>query len=238
MLENIFHRSADLITTVSAPFVDLLRGMTKTPVELIYNGFDEDDYSGITANPRKNNRAFTIAYTGIVLKDFQDVTPLFHAVSNIVKKELIHKGDLIIKFAGPNCDYTDLAHEHHIQDYFSFLGYLPRHEALELQYNADTLLLLEHNNAKIRGIFPAKIFEYMYVGREIISLCNFGVSDAGRMIQETRSGVCFGNNIAKIEEYLIDRIVKKLPPSQQKDTDKINFFNRKKQAEKLLEYIG
>jgi glycosyltransferase involved in cell wall biosynthesis len=188
--------------------------------------------------PRKNNHAFTIAYTGIVLKDFQDVTPLFKAVSNIVKKGLIRKGDLIIQFAGPNCDYTALACEYNISEYLTYLGYLPRSEALRLQYDADALLVLEHNNTKFRGVLLGKIFEYMYICREIIAVCNSGISDSGRMIQETRSGICFGNNIAKIEEYLIDRIVKKILPSQQKDMDKIIFFNRKTQAEKLLEYIG
>jgi glycosyltransferase involved in cell wall biosynthesis len=236
-LEKAFHRSADLITTVSEPFADSLRQMTKTRVEVVYNGFDVDDYCKITENPRKNNRIFSIVYTGIVLKDFQDVTPLFKAVSNAVKMGLIHKDDLIIQFAGANCDYTDLAQEYNIQDYFIYLGYLPRAVALQLQYDADALLLLEHSNTKVRGVLLGKIFEYMFIGREIITLCNFGVSDSGRMIQETRSGICLGNDVEKVEKYLIDRIIKKLPPSQEKDTDKINSFNRKKQAEKLLEYV-
>jgi glycosyltransferase involved in cell wall biosynthesis len=236
-LEKLFHRSADLITTVSEPFADSLRQMTKTRVGVVYNGFDVDDYCKIIKKTRKNNCIFSIVYTGIVLKDFQDVTPLFKAVSNAVKKGLIHKDDLIIQFAGANCDYTGLAYKYNIQDYYIYLGYLPRAEALQLQYDADALLLLEHNNTKARGVLLGKIFEYMFIGREIITLCNFGVSDSGRMIQETRSGICFGNDIEKIEKYLIDRIIRKLPPSQQKNMEKINSFNRKAQAEKLLEYV-
>jgi hypothetical protein len=236
-LENKFHRNAGLITTVSPPFAELFRGMTKTRVEVVYNGFDEDDYIQIKGKPRKNNKVFTIIYTGIILKDFQDVTPLFEAVSNLIKKESIKKDDLIIKFAGGNCDYTDIARKYNITDYFKYFGYITRCEALQLQYDADALLLLEHNNAKIKGILPGKIFEYMYIGREIISLCNFGISDSGRMVLETRSGLCFGNDVKKIEDYLIDRVVKKIPPSNNKDMAKINFFNRKTQAEKLFEYI-
>jgi glycosyltransferase involved in cell wall biosynthesis len=237
LLEKKFHRNADLITTVSAPFAELFRNMTKTRVEVVYNGFDEDDYIQIKDKPRKNDNTFAIVYTGIILKNFQDVTPLFEAVSNLIKKGLIKKGDLIIRFAGGNCDYTDMARKYNIADYFEYLGYVTRHDALRLQYDADVLLLLEHNNAKIRGILPGKIFEYMYIGREIISLCNFGTSDSGRMVLGTRSGLCFGNDVKKIEDYLIDRVIKKIPPSYQKDTAKINSFNRKTQAEKLLEYI-
>jgi glycosyltransferase involved in cell wall biosynthesis len=150
----------------------------------------------------------------------------------------MRKGDLIIQFAGANCDYTDLAREYNISDYYTYLGYLPRDEALQLQYDADALLLLEHNNVKKKGVLLGKIFEYMYIGREIISLCNYEISDSGKMILETRSGICFGNDVKKIEDYLINRIVKRIPPSYQKDMSKVSFFNRKTQAEKFLEYVG
>jgi glycosyltransferase involved in cell wall biosynthesis len=238
-LERQFHKNANLIVTVSEPLKQMLEKTTKTRVEVIYNGFDFDDYNQITNNPRKNNGAFTIRFTGTYFRKFQDITPLFAAVSNLKKQGLLKPGDLSIEFLGGRGDLTDIATDWQVAGFFVYLGYLPRVKALELQYDADALLFLEEVlDRKYQGVLTGKLFEYLYISKEIIAIGPHENTSACNLIQETRSGICFGNNIAKIEEYLIDRIVKKIPPSQQKDTDKINFFNRKTQAEKLLEYVG
>jgi hypothetical protein len=238
LLEHQFHNNADLITTVSVPFADTIKKMTKTRVEVIYNGFDFEDYYQIENRTRKNNAAFIIRYTGTYYLKYQNIIPLFTAISNLKRRNILKPGDLIIEFAGGYCDLTGIAEKWYITDFFVYIGYLTREKALQLQYDADALLFIDTElSQKNKGVLKAKLFEYLYVSKEIIAIGASENTSACALIEETHSGLCFGNDVKKIEDYLIDRIVKKIPPSYQKDTAKINSFNRKTQAEKLLEYI-
>ena len=54
-LENKFHKNANIITTVSEPLADSLRSITNTPVKVIYNGYDEEDFSFLFEKERDNN---------------------------------------------------------------------------------------------------------------------------------------------------------------------------------------
>jgi glycosyltransferase involved in cell wall biosynthesis len=237
-LERRFYRRTDLITTVSTPWAQTLKKITKKRIEVIYNAFDFDDYHHIEKKPRKTNEIFTICYTGTYFKKSQDASPLFFAVANLKSQNIIKKGDLIMQFAGGNADLTNIVKRHNISEFFVYLGYLPRAEALELQYDADALLFVEkHLKRRLKGLLTGKLFEYLYIAREIITIGADESTAVCGMIKETRSGLCFGNDVKKIEDYLIDRVVKKIPPSNNKDMAKIHFFNRKTQAEKLLEYI-
>jgi glycosyltransferase involved in cell wall biosynthesis len=237
LLERQFHGLANLIVTVSPPLAQILKGITKTRVEVIYNGFDFDDYRQIESIPRKNNTKFTIRFTGTYFRKFQDISPLFTAVSNLKTQGLLKPEDLIIEFAGGNSDLTNIAKEWQIIDFFAYLGYVPREKVLRLQYDADALLFIEETiDNKYKGVLTGKLFEYLYVSKEIIAIGPNENTSACDLIKETRSGICFGNDVKKIENYLVDRIIKKIPAPNNKDMDKINSFNRKTQAEKLLEY--
>ena len=149
-LEKKFHQNADLITTVSEPLADIVRSMTNTRVEVIYNGYDPDDYSTLKQKPRKKNEVFTIAYTGTIYKGFRDISPLFEAVSNLKKRNILAQDALRIVFAGANADVGDIAESYNIIEFYSYLGFLPREEALQLQYDADALLFLEYNYPMFR----------------------------------------------------------------------------------------
>jgi glycosyltransferase involved in cell wall biosynthesis len=239
LLERHFHNKADLIVTVSDPLAQMLKEITKTRVEVIYNGFDFDDYRQIENTLRGSNSAFTIRFTGTYFRKFQDITPLFTAVSNLKNRGVLNPGDMVIEFAGGNSDLTDIAQKWQVTDFFAYLGYLSREKILRLQYDADALLFIEETTGKkYKGVLTGKLFEYLYVSKEIIAIGPDENMSACELIKATNSGLCFGNDVKKIENYLIDRIVRKNPPSYQKNMDRINSFNRKTQAEKLLEYVG
>jgi hypothetical protein len=236
-LENKFHKKADLITTVSGPLADILRSMTKTRVETVYNGFDSEDYQKIRSRPRKENDVFAIVYTGTIYKGFYDVSPLFEAVSNLKSKGLITVDDLRIQFAGLNADVSDVAEKYGVSDLYSYLGFLPREGALQLQYDADIVCFLECNNADAQGLLTGKLFEYLSLAREIWAIGFLGQSDADRLIESTNSGVCFGNDVEKLEKYLISYLSTMKTTERDKNQKIISSFERKEQAEKLFSFI-
>jgi glycosyltransferase involved in cell wall biosynthesis len=236
-LEKKFHQNADLITTVSEPLADIVRSMTNTRAEVIYNGYDPDDYGALKQNPRKTNDIFTIAYTGTIYRGFRNVSPLFEAVSHLKKRNIISQNDLRIVFAGANADVGDIAESYNVSEFYSYLGFLPREDALQLQYDADALLFLEYNDPNVPGILTGKLFEYLYIAREIIAVGIDETTAAGKLIKDTQAGLCFGTNIEEIEKYLIARIVSKETNALEKSIGQIEVFARKNQAMKLLGMI-
>ncbi|MCL2156461.1 MAG: glycosyltransferase [Methanobrevibacter sp.] len=233
-LENKFNNNADLVTTVSEPLADILRRKTKSPVEVIYNGFDPDDFIMIKDKKRKKNRSFSIVYTGTIYKDFQDPSPLFKAVSNLKNKYYLTNDSLKIIFAGSNANVSDIADQFNVSEFYSYLGFLPRIEALQLQYDADLVLFLEFNNSTIPGILSGKIFEYLYIAREIMAIGINENTAAGKLINDTKSGFCFGTDVDKIEKYLLNKILYNNNYILEKNKNLIFEFERKKQAMNIL----
>lgn len=238
-LERKFHKNADLITTVSEPLADILRGITKTRVEVIYNGFDPDDFSFLESRPRKENKKLEIVYTGTIYRGFRDPSPLFEAVGCLLKEEILSGNDVQITFAGPpQTDVKDLADRYGARAAYNYAGFLPREKALELQYDADVCLFLEHNNPSVRGVLTGKIFEYLYIAREIWAIGITGDSTAGALIEKNGVGIVFGTDVRKIKDYIVKRIRHKKTVNLTKNFPFMENFSRKKQALKLLELIG
>ncbi|HOU85884.1 MAG TPA: glycosyltransferase [Spirochaetota bacterium] len=235
-LEKKFHHTADLITTVSEPLSETLRTMTSTPVLTITNGFDADDFADIVKRPRKINKKFTITYTGSIYRAYQNPEPLFEAVKNLKDKKIITKNDLKIVFAGsPTANMMDTAESYGISDFFSYAGFLPREEVLKMQYDADALLFLEYNNPEVKGVLTGKIFEYLYLGREIWAIGIETDSSAGSLIKETNTGVCFGTDSSKIEKYIVKALTNR--NEYKKNWKLIDKFNRKTLALEILDNI-
>ena len=236
-LEKKFHKTADMITTVSEPLAETLRSMTSTPVSTITNGFDSDDFSDIVKRPRKTNKKFTIVYTGSIYRAYQNPVPLFEALKNLKDKKMITKNDLKIVFAGsPSTNMTEIADSFGISDFFSYSGFLPREEVLKMQYDADAVLFLEYNSPEVKGILTGKLFEYLYLAREIWAIGIETKSTAGKLLKESNTGICFGIDSLKIEKYITNAL-----HSERKEHKKkwniINRYSRKTLAMKILDYI-
>jgi two-component sensor histidine kinase len=242
-LENRFHQYADLITTVSDPLANILRSITKTRVKTIYNGFDSEDFQEIKSKPRKENTIFTIVYTGTIYRGFRDPSPLFGAVANLKEKGLITADDLEIQFAGANADVSDIAEFYNVSEFYSYLGFIRREDALQLQYDADVVLFLEYNEYNynkpdVQGVLTGKLFEYLYIAQEIIAIGIDLTTAAGKLICAANAGYCFGTDVEKIEEYLVKRIIHNVKNNEENNTAIIQQFERKIQAERILAFLA
>lgn len=238
-LENQFHTHADIITTVSEGLADTLRQMTSTRVEVVYNGYDPDDYEDIVKTPRRNNKKFEIVYTGTIYKGYQDPAPLFQAVGELVAEEKLSPDDLHITFAGhKSSDLSDMAKAYGIDEFFTYAGFLPRESALAMQYSADACLFLEYNNPSVKGVLTGKLFEYIYIAREIWGIGVDDKTESGSLIEKTKTGICFGNDVDKIKKYIINRVVENKHCTHcERDMSVVRQFERKMQASKILKLI-
>ena len=233
LLEMRFHSTADIITTVSDGLADELSIMTTTPVHIIYNGYDPEDYQNITAIAPQSNSQLTFVYTGYIY-DGYDIMPFLEAVSNLIKKHLISINDVSLIFAGSNADCIDKITMLGLKGCYHYLGYLSRGEALKLQYNADVVLFFELKKSSMKGVLSGKLFEYLVVAKEIWSIGSSVKTDADTIIEKANAGLYLGNDIEKIENAILNAFAKK---RREKNMSFISQFSREVQAAKLLAII-
>jgi len=243
-LEKEINNSADLITTVSQPLVELLQNKYKfkkiSKVQCIENGFDFEDLQKISQRPLWQDEKIRLVYTGTIYKNKQDPGPLFQAIKRILyssNKNLLSSLQLV--FAGPNKTEIDLlAKNYSISDYVLNLGLVSHEKALRIQRDAHVLVFLDIKNSYSQGILTGKIFEYLNSGTITWIIGGSAKSSARNLLEKTGCGVVLSEDIKKIEEQLIKLLKSSQKPSISPKLDLISRYSRKILAEKLLKLVS
>ena len=103
-----------------------------------------------------------------------------------------------------------------------------------MQKSADVLLFLEFQRYDIAGCYTGKVFEYLYIAKEIWAIGESGPESGGDLIEQAKAGYRFGNNNSKIENMIKDLIFKKREVGISKDMNYIMNFDRRTLAEKMI----
>lgn len=233
-LEKEIHKNATVITTVCDPITEMYSNMTKTPVFTIPNGFDREDYDGISFSKSEKIR---IVYTGSVYKQYQTPETLFEAIGNLKRKGVVSDKNLEVIFAGNNADVSDLAKRYDIEDCYIYLGIVEHRKAIELQKSADILLFLEYYNPDFPGVVTGKIYEYLYIAKEIWAVGLSGPKSGGDLILEAKAGERFFNDVERLEQTLKNVILGNRIIGADKDLSLINQYDRETLALKMLGLI-
>ena len=120
-----------------------------------------------------------------------------------------------------------------MEDYYVFLGKISHEKALEVEYNSDGVLFFEYNNPKVKGVLSGKIFECLYVAKDVMCIGNSEISEVDSLIINTEAGTCFGSDSEYIKQYVWERIQNRGGIRQRKASI-LDSFDRSKQAERLL----
>jgi hypothetical protein len=197
-LEEWWMKQAKAIVTVSDPWAEDYRARFRLPVLTAYNGFDPDDFPA--DYPRADGTDPTtlrIVYTGILYPDRRDPSPLFEAIA--LMGEAGRK--IVAEFYGPDLEMvTAMADRHGVRDRVRVSGSVPYKQSIDLQMNADVLLLLQWNDPRERGNVPGKLFEYIGARRPVLGL---GTEDGvpARILRERGIGIVL-NDPARIAGQL------------------------------------
>jgi glycosyltransferase involved in cell wall biosynthesis len=183
-LERRVLSSAAGLVTVSSPWAETLRARFGKFASVVPNGFDPSDYPSHSEVPFRDGRV-EIVYTGLVYQGRQDPSPLFEAL-----RELGPLAEKVrVTFYGTYLhDLRGLAARYGVDHLVGVARPVPYKEALKIQTEADALLLLLWNDPKERGVFPAKIFEYIGARRPILALGGGG-SPAAEFVREKCAGL-------------------------------------------------
>ena len=236
-LENKIHKLCDLITVVSDGMKEDLALLTKKQIEVIENGFDEEDYIDFLKYPKQSFDKFTIVYTGTIYKGIQDITSILCAMKELKEDGVINSENFQLITAGNVADLLDDVENYDLLDLHLHLGVIPRNEALKLIYHSDASILLLGKG--IKGAMSGKLFEYLSLSDFIFGVDFPNTVDAGKVIQDANAGECFDSDVEKIKKILSLKLEEKRKGVKNKKNDEcINYYSRKSQAEKMLSFVG
>ena len=187
-LEQQVLDDATLVVAVSPLVKEEFEAMTKTPVKLVTNGFDPEDF--VPAGAAQAGRAFELVHTGLFAVD-GNPERLWRVLREKCLEDREFARRMRITLAGKTdrevaAAIADAGLGENLRD----LGYQSHTEVVKLQKEAAVLLLPLRKEPEYRATLPGKLFEYLGARRPILGI---GQTDGAmaRVLAETASGRTF-----------------------------------------------
>ena len=199
-MERSSLRRADKIVMVSEGEAEHMRALAadefqRSKVTFLENGFEV----GTTSAKAEESGVVRIVYTGQLYGDRSDATALLKAAASL-QKEYPEKV-IEIHYAGPHSyQFMETAELYGAGAIVTDHGMLPRDQAMALQETADILCVLTWNDHRAAGHLPGKFWEYLRVGKPILSLCSGSVPNAELTRRVRELGVGFAFEYAEADE--------------------------------------
>jgi glycosyltransferase involved in cell wall biosynthesis len=201
-----------------------------TPVTVIHNGYDEDDF--VDNQPRRPADAdFVIAHVGILWKK-RDLASLLSALDSLTRRlpDLGRRVHLL------QIGQVDGHVAHQLETASSrmrvtSLPYVPHREAIAYMLGADVLYLPTSHDG-----LPGKTYEYLRSGTPILGLAAPG-SHLDRLLAETGGGEVIGHmNVERIATF-IEQVMTDPAASRAADASILRDFSREMTTVELAEVL-
>ena len=166
-LEKQVLDNATVVVAVSPIVQEEFRSMTETPVELITNGFDEDDFRDAIV---EEDGYFNITHTGLFAADGNpDV--LWKVLAEKCAADEQFRRALRIRLVGKtDRDIVRSIMEASLAENLIDNGYQPHPVAVKEQKNASVLILPLRKEPEYKATLPGKLFEYLASGRPVLGI--------------------------------------------------------------------
>lgn len=186
MEQEVFSQ-ADKITIASPSWKEDLQAIGARNVDVVYWGYDEDDFKNLK---RQADKAFTITHTGLLGYD-RLPDGLFQALKELKEEVPSFARDLQIQLAG-QVDYSvlEMLEKLELEKNLINKGTIPREEVLQLLVNSQVLLLPLNKSRNAKGRLPGKLYEYLRARRPVLGLGPRD-SDASAILEQTKAGEVF-----------------------------------------------
>lgn len=233
-LERGVLQTADHILTTSFTTKKDFSRITKKPITVITNGFDDDEVKEVVLTEK-----FRLSHIGSLLSE-RNPLELWKALHELVAEKEDFANDFELVLAGKVSEsVVSSIKDHQLGSYLIEKGYLSHEESLIQQRKAQILLLIEIDKEETQGIIPGKFFEYLKANRPILAMGPKNW-DVIRLLEETQAGKYFNytsKEEIKHQVYAWYQEYKSGKLRVNSSAEKIEQFHRKKLTEKLANVI-
>ncbi len=231
-LEKKVLNTADRITVTSPRTKEEFEQITKSPISVITNGYEEVAIGEVALDT-----SFSIAHIGSLLSE-RNPKILWEVLAELASESSDFSQDLEIVLVGAVSESIhDTISDYGLQSNCKVVGYVSHAEALQFQHRSQLLLLIEMDRPETRAIIPGKLFEYMAAKRPIIAI-GPAESDVEQLLTKTRAGDYFlYNQKAELKETICRLYSTFKEGKITIDSDSVKQFSRKALTEKLATLI-
>ena len=157
---------------------------------VIPNGYDRADLQ-LDHKVKKDTRVMTIYYGGI-LYGKRSPKAFLEGLAAALSSGKVPRDKIKVHFAGVfdypgKHDNLTLVQRLGLTDVVNIIGYVPHHEHATWMAKADVLLLVGDQTQGAGAYVPAKLYEYLGMGRPILTLVQPG--EASRLVNECHAGL-------------------------------------------------
>ena len=189
---------ATVVVAVSPLVQEDFGTMTSTRVELITNGYDENDFKAVP----KPDGHFNITHTGLFASD-GNPDMLWEALAEKCSEDADFAQTMRIRLAGKtDKEITDAIQKAGLGKNLVDLGYQSHNAAVTEQKSASLLILPLRKEPEYKATLPGKLFEYLAAERPVMGI---GQTDGAmaRIISQTKAGFVFEwDDKASIRKYI------------------------------------
>lgn len=200
-LEQQVLDGADAIVAVT-PYVQRdFQARTQTPVHLVTNGFDPDDFA---SRGKVSGDRFAVVHTGLFASDGNPLA-LWDVLADRCRSVAGFAQALQIRLAGKvDPEIIEAVRSRGLGDNLVDLGYLQHGATSVEQQSADLLILPLRQEPEYAKVLPGKIFEYLAARRPVLGI---GQEDgaAAEVLRSTGAGVMCDWNAYDTIASAVDR---------------------------------
>jgi glycosyltransferase involved in cell wall biosynthesis len=166
-LERAVLAEADRTIAVGWTMAAELEALGAKQVDVITNGYDPAD---VPDPPEPVDEAFSLVHVGS-LTATRNASGLWTALAEVCRRDPVFAAKLKLRFVGA-IDHSALSSiaEAGLSDKVERIGPVDHAEAMRHMQRARVLLLLLNDTANAKGILTSKLFEYLSVGRPLLTL--------------------------------------------------------------------
>lgn len=185
-LEREVLTKADRVITIAPYHVNRFEVLCGRTVDLITNGFDEEDFEGIE---NIHTEKFTIRHVGIV-DELRDPRPVMEALKQLSVSTPEFQQDVTVEFIGKvNASFKNyVIEDEQLSSIVRFQDNIPHAQLLAGYGSTDLQLLVLAHTQLAPGNLPGKFFEYLASRKPILGIGPVN-GDAGDILRQTNAGV-------------------------------------------------
>ena len=152
----------------------------------IPNGFDDEDFQGLDIPASRAAGPVRLLHTGLLEPVDRDPVPFFKAVKALCERRP-GPAPVVVDLIAPSDEeyYNKVIAEMGLQGVINILSWRPYKKSLEAMAATDILLLFQGPSCFSQ--VPAKLYEYMRVGRPIMAITP-AAGETGKLVLGTGSG--------------------------------------------------